>query len=73
MRSACVTAIASVRSQDGMTPGPVLTFLEDVLSSGDRAASGSLLLPSEEDLLKKKQVGAGVDFDLLSNSLTFEC
>ncbi|KAL7553517.1 hypothetical protein ACHAWF_016790, partial [Thalassiosira exigua] len=55
VRSACVTAIASIRAQDGMTPKPVLTFLEEVLISGDKAAIGSLLLPNEEEQLKKKQ------------------
>jgi len=55
VRSACVTAIASVRAQDGMTPPSVLKFLEEVLLSGDKAAVGSLLLPHEEELLKKKQ------------------
>jgi len=55
VRSACVTAIASIRAQDGMTPDAVLQFLEDVLLSGDKAAVGSLLLPHEEEQLKKKQ------------------
>ncbi len=55
VRSACVTAIASIRAQDSMTPMTVLTFLEDVLLSGDKAAAGSLLLPKEEQLLKMKK------------------
>lgn len=55
VRSACVTAIASIRAQDGMTPNAVVTFLEEVLLSGDKAAVGSLLLPEEEEQLKKKQ------------------
>ncbi|KAL9189004.1 hypothetical protein ACHAXT_011494 [Thalassiosira profunda] len=55
VRSACVTAIASIRAQDGMTPKRVIKFLEDVLLSGDKAAVGSLLLPPEEEQLKKKQ------------------
>ena len=55
VRSACVTAIASIRAQDGMTPKTVVKFLEDVLLSGDKAAIGSLLLPHEEEQLKKKQ------------------
>ena len=55
VRSACVTAIASIRAQDGMTPKAVVEFLEEVLLSGDKAAVGSLLLPHEEEQLKKKQ------------------
>jgi hypothetical protein len=55
VRSACVTAIASIRAQDNMTPEAVVTFLEEVLLSGDKAAVGSLLLPQEEEQLKKKQ------------------
>ena len=55
VRSACITAIASTRAQDGMTPPTVLKFLEEVLLSGDKAAVGSPLLPREEDQLKKKQ------------------
>jgi len=55
VRSACVTAIASIRAQDGMTPAAVTTFLEEVLLCGDKAAVGSLLLPEEEEQLKKKQ------------------
>lgn len=55
VRAACITGIASVRAQDGMTPKAVVEFLEEVLLSGDKAAIGSLLLPYEEDLVKKKQ------------------
>ena len=55
VRSACITAIAAIRAKDGMTPPSVLHFMEEVLVSGDKAAQGSLLLPSEEEQLKKKQ------------------
>ena len=55
VRSSCITAIASIRAQDGMTPPAVLNFLLEVLVSGDKAAQGSLLLPEEEEQLKKKQ------------------
>jgi len=55
VRAACVTAIASIRAKDGMTPPSVIEFLEDVLVSGDKAAVGSLLLHHEEDKLKRKQ------------------
>jgi hypothetical protein len=55
VRSSCITAIASIRAQDGMTPPAVLSFLQEVLVSGDKAAQGSLLLPEEEEQLKKKQ------------------
>ena len=54
VRSSCITAIASIRAQDGMTPPAVLNFMQEVLVSGD-AAQGSLLLPQEEDQLKTKQ------------------
>ena len=50
-----MTAIASVRAKDGMTPQSVVDFLEDVLVSGDKASVGSLLLPHEEEKLKRKQ------------------
>ena len=55
VRSACITAIASIRARDGMTPKAVVEFLEEVLLSGDKAAVGSLLLPHEEEQMKKKQ------------------
>jgi len=55
VRAACVTAIASIRAKDGMTPPSVIEFLEDVLVSGDKAAVGSLLLHHEEDKMKRKQ------------------
>jgi len=55
VRSACITGIASIRARDGMTPKPVVKFLEEVLLSGDKAAVGSLLLPREEEQVKKKQ------------------
>lgn len=66
VRSACVTAIASIRAQDGMTPNAVLEFLEEVLLSDDKAAVGSLLLPEEEEQLKKKQDQA-LDDEVLYN------
>jgi len=55
VRSSCITAIASIRAKDGMTPQLVLSFLQELLISGDKAAQGSLLLPEEEVQLKKKQ------------------
>lgn len=55
VRSACITAIASIRAQDNMTPKAAVMFLEEVLLSGDKAAVGSLLLPKEDEQLKKKQ------------------
>ena len=58
VRSACITGIASIRAQDGMTPRAVIEFLGEVLRSGDKAAVGTLLLPQEEEQLKKKQAQA---------------
>jgi len=55
VRSACITGIACIRAQDGMTPKRVIKFLEEVLLSGDKSAVGSLLLPEEEEQVKKKQ------------------
>jgi len=55
VRSACITGIASIRAQDGLTPKTVVKFLEEVLLSGDKAAVGTLLLPQEEEQVKKKQ------------------
>ena len=52
VRAACITGIACIRAQDGMTPKAVIEFLKQVLLAGE-AAVGTLLLPQEEDQVKK--------------------
>mmetsp|Transcript_24417 Transcript_24417/g.67496 ORF Transcript_24417/g.67496 Transcript_24417/m.67496 type:complete len:1959 (-) Transcript_24417:791-6667(-) len=54
VRSAVITAIASVRAKDGLTPSPVLQFLETVLKSVDAEMIGNLVTPDEEVLIERK-------------------
>ena len=55
VRSAVITAIASIRAKDGMTPTSVLQFLETVLSAVDAEMVGNLVTPDEEFLMEKKR------------------
>mmetsp|Transcript_44511 Transcript_44511/g.50305 ORF Transcript_44511/g.50305 Transcript_44511/m.50305 type:complete len:1980 (-) Transcript_44511:115-6054(-) len=55
VRSAVITAIASIRAKDGMTPTSVLQFLETVLSAVDAEMVGNLVTPDEEILMEKKR------------------
>jgi len=55
VRSAVITAIASVRAKDGMTPKPAIEFLEKVLDSVDAEMVGNLVSPDEELFLEKKR------------------
>eukprot|EP00531_Pseudo-nitzschia_arenysensis_P017503 CAMPEP_0116154266 /NCGR_PEP_ID=MMETSP0329-20121206/21690_1 /TAXON_ID=697910 /ORGANISM="Pseudo-nitzschia arenysensis, Strain B593" /LENGTH=1391 /DNA_ID=CAMNT_0003651237 /DNA_START=71 /DNA_END=4244 /DNA_ORIENTATION=- len=64
VRSAVITAIASIRAKDGMTPATVLQFLETVLKEmiletvlkvNDSDIIGNLVTPDEEVLMEKKR------------------
>ena len=59
VRSAVVTAIASIRAKDGMTPPLAVQFLEAVLESEDAEMAGSLAYTDEDllirDLFKKNK------------------
>ncbi|KAL3922866.1 MAG: hypothetical protein SGILL_001976 [Bacillariaceae sp.] len=55
VRSAVVTAVASIRAQDGMTPPSAIKFLETVLEAVDAESLGNLVTPDEEVLMEKKR------------------
>ena len=55
VRSAVITAIASVRAKDGMTPLPALEFLETVLEAVDAELCGNLVSSDEEVVIEKKR------------------
>eukprot|EP00980_Cylindrotheca_fusiformis_P031386 scaffold26285_cov264-Cylindrotheca_fusiformis.AAC.1 len=55
VRSAVLTAIASVRAKDGMTPAVAIDFLETVLDEVDAEMVGNLVSPDEEVFLGKKK------------------
>ncbi|CAJ1903339.1 unnamed protein product [Cylindrotheca closterium] len=55
VRSAVITAIASVRAKDGLTPTAAIEFLEKVLDSVDTEMVGNLVSPDEELFLEKKR------------------
>jgi len=54
VRSAVITAIACIRAKDGMTPTPVLQFLETVLKAVDAEMVGNLVTPDEEVFIERK-------------------
>ena len=55
VRSAVLTAIASVRAKDGMTPAVAVEFLESILDEVDSEMVGNLVSPDEEVVLGKKR------------------
>lgn len=55
VRSAVITAIASVRAKDGMTPAAVIQFLETVLEAVDAEMVGNLVTPDEEISMENKR------------------
>jgi hypothetical protein len=61
VRSAVVTAVASIRAKDGQTPAFVLDFLETVLEAEDAEMVGNLVYPDEELIVEKtfRQMKAG--------------
>lgn len=54
VRSAVVTAIASIRAKDGYTPTVAIKFLETILEAEDAEMVGSIVYPEEELLAQKK-------------------
>lgn len=64
VRSAVITAIASVRAKDGLTPPTAVRFLETVISAGDGSASGNAIVtPGENELIRKKRLKRAVEQD----------
>lgn len=61
VRSAVITAIASIRAKDGRTPPAVIRFLTNILSSGDGSISGNIIPPSEDSLVRKKRLRRSID------------
>eukprot|EP00934_Nitzschia_sp_Nitz4_P008327 Nitzschia sp. Nitz4//scaffold39_size137210//1884//7601//NITZ4_003182-RA/size137210-processed-gene-0.81-mRNA-1//1//CDS//3329550332//8317//frame0 len=55
VRSAVVTAIASIRAKDGMTPTAAIQFLETVLDAVDAEMVGNLVSPDEEVFFERKR------------------
>lgn len=55
VRSAVLTALASVRAKDGMTPAFAVEFLESILDAADAEMVGNLVSPDEEVALGKKR------------------
>jgi hypothetical protein len=53
VRSAVVTAIASVRAKDGLTPSVAIEFLQTLLESEDAEMVGHLVYPEEELMTSK--------------------
>jgi hypothetical protein len=52
VRSACITAIASVRAKDGQTPSRVIKFLEDVLEAEDASMMGNVVHPDDDMIVE---------------------
>lgn len=61
VRSAVITAIASIRAKDGMTPTIVLQFLETILVSDDASMVGEIISPDEEAMLRRKRLKSNID------------
>lgn len=55
VRSAVITAVASIRAKDGMTPPATIRFLETVLEAFDAEMTGNIVTPDEEVLIEKKR------------------
>lgn len=55
VRSAVITAIASVRAKDGMTPASAIQFLETILDAVDAEMVGNLVSPDEDIFLEKRR------------------
>lgn len=54
VRSAVITAIASIRAKDGQTPSQVLQFLETVLEGEDTEMTGNVVFPDEDVMSENK-------------------
>ena len=53
VRSACVTAIASIRAQDGQTPDAAIQFLEAVLEAEDASMTPSVICRDDESMVEQ--------------------
>ncbi|KAL7555739.1 hypothetical protein ACA910_002244 [Epithemia clementina (nom. ined.)] len=53
VRSACVTAIASIRAQDGHTPDAVIQFMESVLEAEDASMVPNVICPDDETMAEQ--------------------
>lgn len=53
VQSACVTAIASIRAQDGQTPEAVIHFLEAVLEAKDASMVPNVICPDDETMTEQ--------------------
>lgn len=53
VRSACITAIASIRAKDGQTPPAAIKFLESVLEAEDASMMGNVVHPDDDMVVEK--------------------
>lgn len=66
VRSACVTAIASVRAKDGQTPPAAVKFLETVLEAENASTMGNVVHPDDDMVVEntfRKLKAEGKDKD----------
>jgi hypothetical protein len=69
VRSAVITAIASIRAKDGLTPAGAVDFLETVLDAVDAEMVGNLVSPDEEVMIGKKNRQRKSDEDEVDEDL----
>lgn len=55
VRSAVISAIASIRAKDGTTPASAIQFLETILEAVDAEMVGNLVSPDEDIYLEKRR------------------
>lgn len=60
VRSAVITAIASIRAKDGTTPPQILHFMETVLEGEDTEMGGNVVFP-DEDVTSERRIRRGMD------------
>ena len=60
VRSAVVTAIASIRAKDGLTPTAAITFLETLLESEDAEMVGNIVYEDENRIIQETYKSARV-------------
>ena len=60
VRSAVITAIASIRAKDGTTPPIVLQFMETILEGEDTEMPGNVVYP-DEDVSSERRIRRGMD------------
>ena len=53
VRSACITALASIRAKDGKTPPAVIKFLETVLEAEDASMMSNVVHPDDDMVVEK--------------------